>query len=79
MQVRDRVSCRIKSVRSGAGDMADFDIFKSPEESEDLEQIDHHRNHDNRIQDVFDFAVHRSVGVCEPEKKSNDDQHADDK
>jgi hypothetical protein len=67
---------RICHPRSGY--MADFDIFECAEESEDLEQIDHHRNHGNRIQDAFDFAVHRNVGAYEPEKISDNDQHADD-
>jgi hypothetical protein len=58
--------------------MADFDAFEGAKESEYLEQIDHHRNHNNRVQDAFDFAVHGNVGVYQPEEYSDNDQYTDD-
>src|SRR5678815_3606946 len=76
--VRDRASHWVKSMRSGAGDVADLDTFEGAEKSEYLKQIDDHCDHNNRIQDAFDFAVHGNVSVHEPEKHSDNDQHTDD-
>jgi hypothetical protein len=69
---------RIRHRRSGAGDMADLDVFKGAQEPDNLKQVDHHRNHNNRVQDAFDFAIHGNVGVHEPEKHADNDQNSDD-
>jgi hypothetical protein len=69
---------RIRHLRSGAGDMADLDVFEGTKEPDNLKQVDHHRNHNNRVQDAFDFAIHGNVGVHEPEKHSDNDQQSDD-
>src|SRR5471032_2740938 len=69
---------RINHPFSCPGDMADFEIFEGTKESEYLKQVDYHRDHDNRVQDIFDLGIHGNVGTYEPEEHSSNDQHADD-
>ena len=33
------------------------------QDSKSLEQPDDHDNHDNYIQDQFDFTIHRDIGI----------------
>src|SRR6185503_14805857 len=63
---------------SRAGDMTDLDILEGAEKSENLQQVDDHRDHNDGIQDTFDFAVHGNVVVYEPEEHSDNDQDTDD-
>jgi len=58
--------------------MTDLDILEGAEKSENLQQVDDHRDHNDGIQDTFDFAVHGNVVVYQPEKDSDNDQHTDD-
>jgi len=63
---------------SGAGDVTYFDVFQGAEKSENLQQVDDYRNHNDGVQDAFDFAVHGNVVVYQPEEHSDYDQDTDD-
>jgi len=44
------------------------------EHAEGRQQPDDHANHDDDIENLFDFTVHGDVGVDQPEQDPDDDQ-----
>ena len=42
--------------------------------AEEIQQPKHDDNHDHRIENAFDRALHRDVGIYQSEKNSDDNQ-----
>ena len=49
------------------------------DDTECIEQPNHHANNDNDIENFFNFAVHRDVGIDQPEQNSNYNQSYDER
>ena len=58
--------------------MAHFEIFEGAKKPEDLEQVDHHDDHHNSIQNTLNLAVHRDVRIHKPEEHSDNNQNTDE-
>ena len=54
-----------------------MDICEINEKTEHFEQPYNNNDHNNDVQYLFDLAIHRDVGVDQPEKNSNHDQSDD--
>lgn len=52
-------------------------VLEGPKQAEDLKQIDDNRNHDNSIENAFNFWIHWDVSIDEPQQHTNDDQETD--
>jgi hypothetical protein len=52
----------------------DFDVFERPQQTEDLQQVNDHCDHDDRIQQSGNFRIHWNIGIDEPQKHADDNQ-----
>ena len=58
----------------GLTDLRHLDVMGVTEHAKGGEQPDHHADHDDNVEDLFDFAIHGNVGVDQPEDDADDDE-----
>jgi hypothetical protein len=56
--------------------VADFDVLKRAQQTEYLQQVNHHRDHDDGVQESRNLGIHRDIGVDEPQQHADDNQEA---
>ena len=58
-------------------DLRDLDIVGMRDDAKGIQQPHHDTNHDDGVKNFFDLAVHRDVGIDQPEQHADDDQSYD--
>ena len=48
------------------------------DDAKGAQQPHDHANHHDDVEDLFDFCIHRDVGVDQPEQYAHDDQSDDE-
>jgi hypothetical protein len=66
---------RVRLPVDAAALLADSDSGESRHQSKDLQQPDHDADHNDRVENAFDFSVHGNVGIHQPKHDADGDKN----